>query len=209
VGFKPTGRRCSQPGCGAPLRDHILDWEDALPEEELDASEAHADGADLALCLGTSLQITPSCDIPLRTVKAGGRLAILNLQRTPKDRRAHLVLHCRVDHVMAALLGELGLPLPQYVRSDRVLVAHRLLPGAGPEGGQPGGGWGFSLQVGAAARSSAGGRRCTARRAPPAPPLCRAGPAWRGGAGGQGCCCRCRCRCCCPRPCCWGPARPP
>lgn len=31
-----------QPGCGAGLRDHILDWEDALPEDELELSgEAH------------------------------------------------------------------------------------------------------------------------------------------------------------------------
>ncbi len=159
MGFKPTGRRCAAPGCGAALVDHILDWEDALPEAELEASEAHASAADLALCLGTSLQITPACDIPLRTVKAGGRLAILNLQRTPKDRRAQLVLHSRVDTVMAALLQRLGLPLPRYERRDRLLVAHQLLAEAGEgeeeeeeeEGrGQRrdgGGGWGFSLQV--------------------------------------------------------------
>ena len=49
----------------------MLDWEDALPEDELDASESAAAEADLAICLGTSLQITPACDIPLKTKKAG------------------------------------------------------------------------------------------------------------------------------------------
>lgn len=38
VGFKRTGRKCSQPGCSASLRDQILDWEDALPEDELELS---------------------------------------------------------------------------------------------------------------------------------------------------------------------------
>ena len=71
VGFKRTGRKCAAPGCKGRLKDLILDWEDALPEDELVASEEAASAADLAICLGTSLQITPACDLPLRTPKAG------------------------------------------------------------------------------------------------------------------------------------------
>lgn len=40
-------------------------------------AERHARGADLSLCLGTSLQITPACNLPLLTVKAGGWLGLL------------------------------------------------------------------------------------------------------------------------------------
>lgn len=36
-----------------------------------DCAERHAGEADLAICLGTSLQITPACNLPLYTVKAG------------------------------------------------------------------------------------------------------------------------------------------
>ena len=57
VGFKATGRKCVE--CKGPLHDHCLDWDDALPEDELELSEAHATKADLVLCLGTSLVITP------------------------------------------------------------------------------------------------------------------------------------------------------
>ena len=71
MGFKRTGRKCTELGCKGRLKDFILDWEDALPEDELTASEEAASAADLAICLGTSLQITPACDIPLRTPKAG------------------------------------------------------------------------------------------------------------------------------------------
>ncbi len=71
VGFKFTGRRCVAEGCNGRLKDHVLDWEDALPEDELEASEKASAEADLAICLGTSLQITPACDIPLKTVKTG------------------------------------------------------------------------------------------------------------------------------------------
>ncbi len=77
VGFKFTGRRCVAEGCNGRLKDHVLDWEDALPEDELEASEKAAAEADLAICLGTSLQITPACDIPLKTVKTGELRQIL------------------------------------------------------------------------------------------------------------------------------------
>ncbi|KAL0017706.1 hypothetical protein WJX77_007377 [Trebouxia sp. C0004] len=97
VGFKLTGRRCVAEGCNGRLKDHVLDWEDALPEDELEASEKASAEADLAICLGTSLQITPACNIPLKTVKTGGKLVIVNLQKTPKDKKASLVIHARAD----------------------------------------------------------------------------------------------------------------
>ena len=71
--------------------------EDALPDKEFEAAKEHASAAGVALCLGTSLQITPACNLPLRTSKAGGRLVIVNLQATPKDKRADLVIHARCE----------------------------------------------------------------------------------------------------------------
>ncbi len=38
--------------------------------------------ADLAVCLGTSLQIQPSGNLPVFTVKNGGKLVVVNLQKT-------------------------------------------------------------------------------------------------------------------------------
>ena len=69
VGFKPTGRLCIKEGCDGILRDFVLDWDDALPEQHLLQAELHSREADLAICLGTSLQITPACNIPLKTIR--------------------------------------------------------------------------------------------------------------------------------------------
>ncbi|KAG2491681.1 hypothetical protein HYH03_010049 [Edaphochlamys debaryana] len=147
VNFRQTGRVCPAPGCGAPLVDNILDWDTALPEDELEAAVEAAEGAGVALVLGTSLQIQPANEIPVLTHDEGGKMVIVNLQKTPKDRRADLLLRCRVDLAMALLAGELGLQVPPYVRSESLLVEHRLSPGpspgpgsaaAGPSGAQGG-----------------------------------------------------------------------
>ncbi|KAM0904669.1 hypothetical protein ACQ4PT_017876 [Festuca glaucescens] len=97
IGLKDTPRRCTDKNCGARLKDTVLDWEDALPPEEMNSAEEQCRAADLVLCLGTSLQITPACNMPLMSIKNGGKVAIVNLQATPKDKKASLVIHGLVD----------------------------------------------------------------------------------------------------------------
>jgi hypothetical protein len=83
-----------------------------------------SDDGHAARSSGTSLQIHPSCDLPLKTRRAGGALAIVNLQRTPKDRSASLLIRRRADDVMRAVCAGLGLSIPPFVRHDSLRVAH-------------------------------------------------------------------------------------
>ncbi|XP_024541959.1 NAD-dependent protein deacetylase SRT1-like [Selaginella moellendorffii] len=122
IGIKRTGRRCSVPGCVGRLVDTIVDWEGALPPKELRAAEKHCKEADLIVCLGTSLQITPACNLPLKTVRAGGKLVIVNLQATPKDKKATLVIHARVDQVILGVMRLLNRNIPPFIRLDHLLV---------------------------------------------------------------------------------------
>eukprot|EP00965_Chrysotila_dentata_P261720 6214351-Pleurochrysis_carterae.AAC.2 len=134
VGFKLTGRSCV---CGGKLRDHCLDWDDALPEAELRRTETHCAEADLVLCLGTSLKITPACDLPFRALKprkdkrGGGAVAIVNLQATPKDRRATIVVHAYVDVVMARVMRALQLDVPPFRRLSTLVVSHEVVRALG------------------------------------------------------------------------------
>nr|XP_043628763.1 NAD-dependent protein deacetylase SRT1-like [Erigeron canadensis] len=118
IGLKETSRRCCDPKCGAKLKDSVLDWEDELPPTEMDAAEKHCRMADIVLCLGTSLQITPACNLPLKSVRKGGKMVIVNLQKTPKDNKASVVLRGFVDKVMAGVLQLLNMHIHAYVRVD-------------------------------------------------------------------------------------------
>ena len=126
IGLKDTPRRCTDKNCGARLKDTVLDWEDALPPEEMNSAEEQCRTADLVLCLGTSLQITPACNMPLLSIKNGGKVAIVNLQATPKDKKASLVIHGFVDKVIAGVMCILSLRIPPYIRTDfiQLLLRH-------------------------------------------------------------------------------------
>lgn len=121
VGFKKTGRRCA---CGSELADTALDWEDPLPEDALLGAEQHCRDACLSLTLGTSLRIQPANTLPSLTRKAGGRFAVVNLQPTPKDRGAAVVLRRRCDDVMREVLRAMSLRAPNFVRHDTLRVTH-------------------------------------------------------------------------------------
>ncbi|CAF1302889.1 unnamed protein product [Rotaria sordida] len=95
--------------CRGKLRDTVLDWEDPLPELALKLSEQHCAKADLCICLGTSLQIRPCRDLPRKTKKNGGKLVIINLQKTSLDSLANLIIHERCDYVMKYILEKLNL----------------------------------------------------------------------------------------------------
>lgn len=111
----PASRHNGRP-CRGKLHDTILDWEDNLPENDLGMADFHSCIADLSICLGTTLQIVPSGNLPLYTKKFGGRLVICNLQPTKHDRKADLVIHAYVDDVMVQLMKLLNLPIPEYSR---------------------------------------------------------------------------------------------
>jgi len=65
----------------------------------------------------------------LTVCRSGGKLVIINLQKTPKDKKASLVIHARCDEVMQQLMSQMQLPIPSYTRQDSVLVTHTLKKG--------------------------------------------------------------------------------
>ena len=47
---------------------------------------------------------------------------IVNLQKTPKDKHAVLLIRGRADEVMRAVMSRLQIPVPPFVRQDTFLA---------------------------------------------------------------------------------------
>ncbi|KAH8306736.1 hypothetical protein KR044_011619, partial [Drosophila immigrans] len=122
VGQKLSGLACksndlvqnSRSCRGGVLHDTVLDWEDDLPERDLDMAHMHSTLSDLNITLGTTLQIVPSGNLPLKGLKQSGKLVICNLQPTKHDKKAHLVISSYIDDILTKVCKRLGVEIPEY-----------------------------------------------------------------------------------------------
>jgi NAD-dependent deacetylase len=93
--------------CGAVKPDVVL-FGEMLPEEAMARATEMAEGADLMLCVGSSLAVHPVAGLPQLTLSRGGSLAIVTKGRTPYDSDAELKLEGEVDEELTALVAALG-----------------------------------------------------------------------------------------------------
>ncbi|KAH3757581.1 silent information regulator family protein [Pelomyxa schiedti] len=102
-----TGSKCDY--CKAPLQDTIVDFSDTY-RTMLDpiTAEYHSRKADLAVVLGTSMNVQPAASYPLKVLKSGGKLVIVNLQHTPCDLLATTRVYAKTDAFMERLMQALG-----------------------------------------------------------------------------------------------------
>ncbi|KAJ3435914.1 nad-dependent protein deacetylase sirtuin-7 [Anaeramoeba flamelloides] len=105
-----TGRFCDE--CGGVLHDSIINFGENLNSKILKKATEVSKKCDLALVLGTSLKVTPASSLPVISVKRQtGKLVICNLQKTPKDKYASLLIKGKIDKVCKLLMKELEIPV--------------------------------------------------------------------------------------------------
>jgi NAD-dependent deacetylase len=99
--------------CGAPLKPGVVLFGEYLPVDAIALAETLAAGADLMLCIGSSLEVYPVAGLPDTTLAAGGQIAILTQGATPFDRRAAVRMGGDVVEELEAVLAALGLTTPE------------------------------------------------------------------------------------------------
>jgi NAD-dependent deacetylase len=93
--------------CGRPLKPDVVLFGELLPEAAIQRAYELAAGADLLLCVGSSLEVWPVAELPQVTLERGGAIAIVTIGPTPYDDRASVKLSGDVVAELEAVLSEL------------------------------------------------------------------------------------------------------
>jgi NAD-dependent deacetylase len=101
----PECRMCD----GGVLKPATISFGQAMPERETAAAFEHAEACDAFLVIGSSLVVYPAAWLPVRAAESGAKLVIVNLEATPCDEIAQVVLRGKAGEVMTALLGAMGI----------------------------------------------------------------------------------------------------
>jgi NAD-dependent deacetylase len=95
--------------CDAPLKPDVVLFGEYLPAEAIERAQRLALGADLMLCIGSSLEVHPVAQLPELTLGAGGKIAILTQGTTPFDRQASVRMSGDIVDELEALIQALAI----------------------------------------------------------------------------------------------------
>ena len=95
--------------CAQALKPDVVLFGEYLPVADLTRAEQLAHGADVMLCIGSSLEVYPVAQLPQMTLEAGGEIAIVTQGSTPYDSRAAARCGGDVEEEMEAIAQALGL----------------------------------------------------------------------------------------------------
>jgi NAD-dependent deacetylase len=99
--------RCES--CDGPLKPNVVLFGELLDPRAIERARELCEGADVLLCIGSSLEVHPVAGLPLLTHRAGGAVAIVTQGATPLDEIA--AVRCEEDVVqeLQALVAALDL----------------------------------------------------------------------------------------------------
>jgi NAD-dependent deacetylase len=93
------------PDCGGLLKSATVSFGQSLDPGDLMRAEVAANEADLFLAVGTSLSVFPINETVVIAHRAGARLVIVNMEPTPFDHVADVVLHDSISAVLPGVVG--------------------------------------------------------------------------------------------------------
>jgi NAD-dependent deacetylase len=97
--------RCT--ACSEVLKPDVVFFDELLPDEAIDRAYELAGKARLLLVVGSSLQVWPVAELPLVTLRTGGKVGVVNEGSTSVDDRAELKLVGKAGEILEATLAAL------------------------------------------------------------------------------------------------------
>lgn len=98
--------RC--PDCGGYLKSATILFGQRVPETALTRAKELAASCDLFLVVGSSLKVTPAATLPRLALNRDVPFIIINLQATPLDDFADVVIHEKAGLILPQLVASLN-----------------------------------------------------------------------------------------------------
>jgi NAD-dependent deacetylase len=89
------------------LKPDVVFFGELLPAEAIERATELAAQAALLLVVGSALEVHPVAGLPYETLRAGGRVAIVNRGPTACDARATVRVEGSAGEVLSALVARL------------------------------------------------------------------------------------------------------
>lgn len=86
--------------CGNLLKPDIILYEEQLPSQTWRSAKKEISRSDVLLILGSTLTVTPVCDLPLATLNNGGKLIILNRTSSHLDHLAAVFIQGELEELL-------------------------------------------------------------------------------------------------------------
>ena len=93
--------------CMGKVKPDVVLFGEMLPEQAMAEAQQLCEGADLLLCVGSSLEVYPVAGLPELTLAGGGRVALVTQGPTPYDDDAAVKLDGDVVAELQAVLAAL------------------------------------------------------------------------------------------------------
>jgi NAD-dependent deacetylase len=91
--------------CGGILKPNLILFGEQLPMDVVIQAGRLINDCDVMLVIGSSLTISPACDLPIQAHHAGAKIIIVNFEPTPVDYLAEAVIHANVIDVIPRLVA--------------------------------------------------------------------------------------------------------
>lgn len=105
--FVETGEMPLCPVCAGVLKPNVILFGEQLPNREITAARQESRRCDVMLVIGSSLEVAPACDLPVLARQNGAEIILVNLDTTPVDSLARIVIRGDVATVLPQIADTL------------------------------------------------------------------------------------------------------
>jgi len=102
-----TGQVPRCPKCRGVLKPDVILFGEQLPYKQVQLAKDATRKCDLMLVIGSSLEVYPASDLPVLAHRNSAKVIIINLEPTPLDKIADVIIRDDVADVLPAIVEQL------------------------------------------------------------------------------------------------------